>query len=228
MNAHAPNIDVSVHKSLQAGARRFQLKVDFRTDAKRLVILGPSGAGKSLLLQAIAGLIRPDAGHVRLGGSTLFDAAAGINLPVRRRRLGYMFQNYALFPHLDVRQNVAFGLSAGALNPSRRARDANVEEWLARFGLEAMAHQFPDQLSGGQSQRVALARALVGEPQALLLDEPFAALDPGLRQALRHSLDELQQRLGIPMLLITHDPEDAAAFGGACLSLEAGQMVGPL
>lgn len=223
--SHAPTrIDVAVRKTLQAGPRRFDLDLAFSSAADRLVILGPSGSGKSLLLQAIAGIVRPEVGHVRLAGRTLFDSDAGIDLPTRERRLGYVFQDYALFPHLDVGQNVAFGLSKGAFNPSPRHRDPRVEDWLARLDLSALSHQFPDQLSGGQRQRVAVARALVGEPEALLLDEPFAALDPGLRRELRAELDTLQHRLGIPMLLITHDPEDAAALNGEVLTLDDGRM----
>jgi molybdate transport system ATP-binding protein len=172
-----------------------------------------------LLLQAIAGLVRPTTGHVRLAGRTLFDTATGINLRTGERRLGVVFQDYALFPHLDVRQNVGFGLSAGARNPSRGHRDPRVEDWLKRLGLAAQAHQYPHQLSGGQKQRVAVARALVGTPDALLLDEPFAALDPGLRRELRSELDTVQRRLGIPLLLVTHDPEDAEALGAATVQL---------
>lgn len=224
MNRSPICIDVAIRKTLQAGPRRFELDLAFRSSAERLVILGPSGSGKSLLLQAIAGLVRPDAGHVRLAGRTLFDAAAGIDLPTRQRRLGFVFQDYALFPHLDVRQNIGFGRSRGAFNPSRRSRDPRVEDWLRRLDLQALAHQFPDQISGGQRQRVAVARALVGEPEVLLLDEPFAALDPGLRRELRNELDALQRRLGIPMLLITHDPEDAAALGDEVLTLDDGRL----
>lgn len=223
MNAASMGIDLALRKQFRAGIRHFDLDVAFRSNAERVVVLGPSGAGKSLLLQAIAGLVRPDSGHIRLGSTILFDAAAGIDVPVRRRGLGFVFQDYALFPHLDVRQNIAFGLDRGALNPSRLQRDARVEVWIERLGLQALAHQFPDQISGGQRQRVAVARALVCEPRFLLLDEPFAALDFALRTDLRNELDTLQRRLAIPMLLITHDPEDAAVFGGDVLRLDAGR-----
>lgn len=225
MTMPGPLLDVAIRKTLRSGPRVFELDVRIRSDRERLVVLGPSGAGKTLLLQAIAGLLPPDAGHIRLRGRTLFDRRLGVCLPARARRIGYVFQDYALFPHLDVRQNVAFGLNRRALNPRRHARFPEVEDWLARFGLAAMAHQRPAELSGGQRQRVALARALVTEPQALLLDEPFAALDPALRQDLRDELDQLQRRLGIPMLLITHDPEDAARFGETILQLEGGRAV---
>jgi molybdate transport system ATP-binding protein len=215
----APRIDVALRASLQAGSRRFRLDVSFQSAATRLVIFGPSGSGKTLLLQAIAGVVRPDSGHVRLGGRTLFDSTAGLDVPPRDRRLGVVFQDYALFPHLNVRQNVSFGLSTGPLNPTRHQRDARVEDWLQRLDLTASAHQFPHQLSGGQKQRTAVARALVRAPDALLLDEPFAALDHGLRRELRGELDALQRRLDIPMLLVTHDPEDVEALGAATVQL---------
>lgn len=219
----APRIDVAIRKTLRSGSRVFHLDIAFHTNSERIVILGPSGTGKSLTLHAIAGLLQPDSGHIRLEGQTLFDSATRTNLPARKRRIGFMFQDYALFPHLDVRQNIAFGLRKGPLNPSRRLRDPRVEDWIERSGLSEMAHQRPAELSGGQRQRVALARALVTGPRALLLDEPFSALDPALRAGLRDELDLLQRRLGIPMLLITHDPEDAERFGEVVIRLDAGR-----
>ncbi|HEX4459888.1 MAG TPA: ATP-binding cassette domain-containing protein, partial [Polyangia bacterium] len=190
---------------------------------------GPSGAGKSLTLQAIAGLLKPERGHVRVGGETLFDAAARIDVPARERRLGYVFQDYALFAHLTVRQNVSFGLARGWRNPPKRgfgdARDERVDTWLARLELDRFGDRYPEQLSGGQRQRTALARALVGEPRAMLLDEPFSALDGALRARLRGELVELQRRLSVPMILITHDPADAQAFADATIVVEAGRAV---
>jgi molybdate transport system ATP-binding protein len=177
------------------------------------------------MLKAIAGLARPDAGVIELAGRVLFDSARGIDVPARRRDVGYLFQDYALFPHLNVRQNIAFGLARGMFNPPRRADGAALAYWLDAFELAACAHQMPDQLSGGQRQRVALARALIAEPAALLLDEPFAALDPALRVRMRAELDALQRRLDIPMLMITHDPEDAATFGGHVLTMADGAIV---
>ncbi|KHO66189.1 sulfate/molybdate ABC transporter ATP-binding protein [Pseudomonas flexibilis] len=215
-------LDLDIRKTLRAADRRFDLEVGLRSDSQRLVILGPSGSGKSLLLKAIAGLMRPDQGHIRLGGTTLFDQAARIDLPPQRREVAYLFQDYALFPHLNVRQNIAFGLRRGLLNPRPRNREPAVEHWLDAFQLRAVAEQLPAQLSGGQRQRTALARALVAEPRALLLDEPFSALDPLLRAHMRRELDELQRRLRVPMLLITHDPEDAEVFGDQVLYLREG------
>ncbi len=202
--------------------RLFELNVAFRSVAKRTVIHGPSGAGKTLTLQAIAGLLRPDRGHVDFDGRRLFDHQAGIDLPSRQRDFGYVFQEYALFPHLDVRRNIAFGLTRSWLNPRARAGGALVDRWLVQLELGDVAAQFPDQLSGGQRQRTALARALVGSPRALLLDEPFSALDPALRTRTRSELDRLLKQIDIPILMITHDPADLDWFGEQVIRLESG------
>jgi molybdate transport system ATP-binding protein len=220
-------LDLDISSTLRSGKRHFDLRVRVTSDSQRIVILGPSGAGKSLTLKAIAGLITPSAGHIRLNGRTLFDAAAGINLAPQQRNVAYLFQDYALFPHLTVRQNVAFGLARGWRNPSRNGHHPQVEKWLASFGLTELAHQYPDELSGGQRQRTALARALVAEPSALLLDEPFAALDPTLRGQMRHELSALQTRLQVPMIMITHDPDDARLLGEHVLHLRDGQLDAP-
>lgn len=219
-------IRVDIRKTLRAGERTFQLDAQFASASKRVVIYGASGAGKSQMLKAIAGLSRPDSGVIELDGRRLFDSCAGIDLPAQRRRVGYLFQDYALFPHLNVRQNIGFGLQRGWFNPAPRGEPEAVRYWLEAFGLAEVAHQRPGELSGGQRQRVALARAIVCEPAALLLDEPFAALDPALRVRMRSELDALQRRLDIPMLLITHDPEDAATFGGHVLTMADGRVAG--
>ncbi|GMU45050.1 MAG: ATP-binding cassette domain-containing protein [Xanthomonadales bacterium] len=219
-----PLIDLELRKSLRAGARRFELALRLRSHNERIVVLGPSGAGKTLLLHLIAGLTRPDAGSIHLQGRCLHDSARRVDVPARARGVGFVFQDYALFPHLDARQNIGFGLHRGWRGPSRRWRDPRVEEWLQRFGLGEVAHQYPSELSGGQRQRVALARALVSAPSVLLLDEPFAALDTGLRRSLRAELDQLQRRLRVPMLLVTHDPEDAEYLGGEVLRLREGRV----
>ncbi len=219
-------ISVNIRKSLQAGTRSFQLDAQFESASKRVVIYGASGAGKSQMLKAIAGLSKPDSGVIELDGQKLFDSSAGIDVPARKRRVGYLFQDYALFPHLNVWQNIGFGLQRGWFNPAPRGESEAVRYWLEAFGLAEVAHQRPAELSGGQRQRVALARALVAEPSALLLDEPFAALDPALRVRMRAELDSLQRRLDIPMLLITHDPDDAATFGGHVLTMADGRVAG--
>ncbi|KQQ45925.1 ABC transporter ATP-binding protein [Duganella sp. Leaf126] len=218
-------IDIDIRKTLRSGDRVFELDARFQSDSTRVVIYGPSGAGKSQLLKAVAGLMTPDRGRIALAGRCLFDSAARVDVGPQQRRVGYLFQDYALFPHLNVRQNVAFGLQRGWRNPLARADAEAVRYWLAAFELDAVAQQLPHQLSGGQRQRVALARALAPQPGALLLDEPFAALDPGLRQRMRAELDALQRRLAIPMLLITHDPEDVTAFGEHVLRMDGGRLL---
>jgi len=146
-------------------------------------------------------------------------------LSAQERRLGYVFQDYALFPHLTVRQNIAFGLRRGWLNPARSFADAAVERWIATFHLGAVAGHYPHQLSGGQRQRTALARALVNGPDALLLDEPFAALDKALARRLRGELKELQAQLRVPMLLITHDDDDLRDLAHGVVELQGGRVV---
>lgn len=218
-------IKVDIGKTLRSGARTFELNARFESASQRVVIYGPSGAGKSQLLKALAGLMTPDRGHIELAGRRLFDGDAGIDIAPQRRQVAYLFQDYALFPHLNVRQNIGFGLQRGWRNPLSRVDGETIRYWLQAFELDHVAHQLPHELSGGQRQRVALARALAPQPAALLLDEPFAALDPGLRGRMRTELDTLQRKLAIPMILITHDPEDARAFGDHVLRMEQGRIV---
>ncbi|MDO9403025.1 MAG: ATP-binding cassette domain-containing protein [Polaromonas sp.] len=217
-------IDVDLALSVADHSRRFDLAVRFSTDASFAALYGPSGSGKTLTLQAIAGLLRPDRGHVRLDGRTLYDAAAGIDVPPAERRVGYLFQNYALFPHLSVRQNVAFGLGHWHRRPSAQ-QNAQVDALLESFDLVAMADSRPSTLSGGQQQRVALARALACQPQVLLLDEPFASLNPMLRQSLRRELADVRRKWGIPALMITHDVEDVLELADVAFVYRAGQVV---
>ena len=219
------SFDVQIRKRVSSAGRSFDLDVRFKTEARCTVIYGPSGAGKSLTLQAIAGLLKPDSGRIAFNEVPLFDSGAGINVAAKSRHFGYLFQDYALFPRLNVRQNIAFGLQRGWLNPSRKTAGEAVDRWLKAFELNEVAEQRPHELSGGQRQRTALARALVNEPRALLLDEPFAALDPELRERMRDELQALLGRIDIPMLMITHDPEDLARFGEARLMLRGGVIV---
>ena len=225
MNEGNPvSFEVDIRKTVHSERRSFELQVRFRTRARRSVVFGPSGAGKSLTLQALAGLLTPDAGRIAFDGEVLYDSATRVDLPARSRRFGYLFQDYALFPKLNVRQNIAFALRPGLRNPRRDAADPAVARWLQAFELEQVAAQRPDELSGGQRQRVALARALVQSPRALLLDEPFSALDPELRQRTRVELDELLRRIDIPVVMITHDPEDLNWFGEEVFHLRDGRI----
>jgi molybdate transport system ATP-binding protein len=178
------------------------LRVDLALEVGRetVALVGPSGAGKTTVLRSIAGLIRPDRGRITLGDSVWLDTKRRIDQPPELRSVGYLFQDYALFPHLSVRRNVAFG---GV---------DRVDELLERFGIEQLANARPADISGGERQRVALARALARDPAVLLLDEPLSALDAHTRNAVRAELAELLREVQLPTLLVTHDFEDAAAL----------------
>jgi ABC-type Fe3+/spermidine/putrescine transport system ATPase subunit len=210
-------LDLDVVKRLGS----FDLRARFATQDDTVVLFGHSGSGKSLTLAAIAGLLRPDRGRIAVGGETLFDGERGIDLPPERRRVGYVPQGYALFPHLSVRQNVAFGL-AGL---PRAEVDRRVAEAVDLLRLEGLADRRTGAISGGQAQRVALARALVVSPRLLLLDEPFAALDAEIRRALRSELVELQRRVGVAVLFVTHDLTEAHAIGGQIAVYDRGEVL---
>jgi molybdate transport system ATP-binding protein len=197
----------------------FDLRVSFHIDSQVLVLFGSSGAGKTLTLHCLAGLITPDRGCIRLGDRVLFDHAARVNVPARARRIGYVFQHYALFPHLTVRENIAFGIRH---MPDARQR---VDQLLELVGLTALETRHPAQLSGGQQQRVALARALAPRPELLLLDEPFSALDAPTRTELRREVLALQRALGIPMIFVTHDLGEAYFLADRLAVIDAGRIL---
>jgi molybdate transport system ATP-binding protein len=180
------------------------LRIDLAVGRETVLVAGPNGAGKSTLLLLLLGALEPDAGRVALDGQVLFDAGAGIDFAVEDRQMGYLPQDYALFPHLDVMHNAMFGLAA--LPREERLRRAT--EWLERLGIGHLSRRMPTGLSGGERQRVALARALARNPRALLLDEPFASLDPVARRELRGSLREWLRVWRLPSLIVSHDPAD--------------------
>ncbi len=210
-------LEVAIRKQLDG----FTLDVQWSAGDGVAALFGPSGAGKTLTLQCLAGLVRPDAGRIVMGGEVLFDSEAGVDVPPQRRRLGYVFQGYALFPHLTVRSNVGFGLR-GRDRAERRRRE---DEVLARLGLETLADRYPRELSGGQRQRVALGRALAPDPALLLLDEPLSALDLPLRQALRDDLGGILADWGIAAVLVTHDLTEAYRLGDHIVVYEEGRVI---
>ncbi len=211
-------LDVQIHKKLA----NFTLDVAFKTLQTPLGLLGSSGAGKSLILRCIAGLETPDKGRIVLNGRVLFDSGAGINLPPQQRHVGYVFQNYALFPHLTVAQNIAFGLPKHL--SSLKVRQI-VEKQLIDIQLAELIHRYPHELSGGQQQRIALARALASKPDILLLDEPFSALDTYLRDTLEKLLrNRLTHYQGVT-LFVTHNLEEAYRVCPHLLILQKGKIL---
>jgi molybdate transport system ATP-binding protein len=200
-----------------------ELSIDFafRTSNVPLVIVGPNGAGKTSALMLVLGAAKPRGGHVVLGGTVLFDREKGIDVPVERRRIGYLSQRYALFPHLDALRNVAYGITA----PSRTARLAMAMESLRELDVASLAKRRPSELSGGEAQRVALARALARRPDALVLDEPLAALDVSVRRDVRRFLADRLRAWQLPTVVVTHDRADAEALEGDVLVMERGSVV---
>lgn len=187
---------------IAVGLRSYELGLRLSVGAETVALVGPSGAGKSTVLRAIAGLRRPDRGRIALGQRAWFDAAAKVDLPPERRSVGLVFQEYALFPHMTVRANVAFG----------GAGESAVAAMLDRLGIGHLAGERPDALSGGERQRVAVARALARDPAVLLLDEPLSALDAHTRAAVRGELQDVLATLALPTVIVTHDFRDAAAL----------------
>jgi len=199
----------------------FLLDVAWTAGDGVVALFGPSGAGKTLTLQCLAGLVRPDEGRIVVDGRVCLDTPGGIDVPTQQRRLGYVFQGYALFPHLSVADNVGFGLR----DRPRRTRDDRVRDVLVRLGLGGMERRLPRELSGGQRQRVALGRALAIDPALLLLDEPLSALDLPLRQALREELRRILEEWAVPAVIVTHDFTEAYRLGDRIVVYESGRVV---
>jgi len=213
---------VKLQVEISAHVSGFDLDVAFESASGGITALfGPSGAGKTLTLRHVAGLDRAVAGRIALGDRVLFDGGQGIHVPARARRIGLLFQEYALFPHLSVHGNVAYGLHGR----STHDRESRVAEVLGLVGLTGYGDRSPRSLSGGERQRVALARALAPEPELLLLDEPFAALDFRVRAELREALRDIQVRTGVPMVLVTHGLEDVRALSDTLVLLDRGRVV---
>lgn len=198
----------------------FKLEVDFETGRDILGLLGASGSGKSMTLRCIAGIDTPDAGRIVLNGRTLFDSKKGMNLPCRKRKIGYLFQNYALFPNMTVEENIGFGIG----DKKREDRIAIIKEKVKMIKLEGLEKRYPNQLSGGQQQRVALARALAIEPEALLLDEPFSALDDYLRSHMVKQLTETLSDYPGVTLFVTHNMDEVYRVCDKLVVLSLGKI----
>jgi molybdate transport system ATP-binding protein len=213
-------VDAFLRVKLKAVVGSFELAVDFAAPLSSIVLFGPSGSGKSTVLDCIAGLRSPYEGTIAVGEVKFFDSEASINLPPQKRKIGYVFQKPALFPHLSVRNNIAFGIKDW---PAQKRKER--EEYLLNLlHLDGLSERRPANLSGGESQRVALARAIAPEPQLLLLDEPFSALDHNLRTELGAELRSLQRTLALPMVLVTHSQQEALELADVTVCLNAGRV----
>jgi putative spermidine/putrescine transport system ATP-binding protein len=219
----APERGMLVVDIVKRHARGPEIHAAFRLAAEAgrvLVLFGPSGAGKTTVLRCLAGLDRPSSGQIVFGGRTWFDGTAAVEVPPQQRGVGYLAQEYALFPHRDVRGNVGYGLSGLAAGERRGRVDAMIDA----FGLEDLQERRPAELSVGQQQRVALARALAIEPTCLLLDEPLSALDAKIRVALRVEIREIQRKLGITTVYVTHDQEEALELSDRIVVMSEGRV----
>jgi len=198
------DIDVSVRRAESVIAARFA------TGPGATVLFGPSGVGKTSILQMVAGLLRPESGHVRVDGETLFDGAARIDVPPERRRIGYVFQEPRLFPHMRVGANLRYGM---------RQAGGDRDEVVAMLGIGHLLDRWPRTLSGGEARRVAIGRALLSGPRVLLLDEPLSSLDRGRRGEILDALVAVRDTTRIPILMVTHDPDEAERIATAIVRL---------
>ena len=213
---------VDLKKQFKVGGRvSFSLDASFAVQPGIAVLFGPSGSGKTTILRSIAGIVNPDDGRIELDSRVYFDSAAGISLPIQERRVGFVFQDYLLFPHLTALQNVGYGIrSVPSIGRRGRAREV-----LELLGIGEAADRYPRELSGGEQQRVALARALASDPAILLLDEPLSALDASTRLRLLEQIVDVQRKSMIPFVYVTHSPVDAVRAGDWVLILDSGRVV---
>jgi molybdate transport system ATP-binding protein len=205
----------------------FRLDVEFMAASGVTILFGHSGSGKTTCLRAVAGIVTPDEGRISLDERLYFDSASGVNLSIQQRRVGFVFQDYVLFPHLTAEQNVAYGIrvgenSGGLSNAAKRER---ARQLLALLGIEYAARQYPRELSGGESQRVALARALASDPAIVLLDEPLSAVDAKTRARLLAEIRATQQRTDIPFLYVTHNVAEVVEIGDHVIVLDEGRVI---
>lgn len=215
-------LNVRIQKTFASTNRQqFSVDVHFTAPSGVSVIFGPSGSGKTTILHCIAGLAGADSGSIFVAGEALYDSAQKFDVPAHLRRIGYVFQDLALFPHMSVAQNIGFGIRVNGTHKQQLVQNA-----MEKFRIAAIARHRPDEISGGERQRVALARALVTEPRLLLLDEPFSALDDALKGEIISDLKKWLSDNSIPVLFVTHDREEARSFGDRVLLLKEGRIAG--
>lgn len=221
-------IELSVSKQLKSGSQSMQLDLQLEIPEHQFVaISGPSGAGKSTLLRLLAGLSRPDRGHIQVGDTVWFDQKKRINVSPQKRRVGFVFQNYSLFPNMTVWENLAFAVRSRPFRVGRlpRAQCREIDEILELLGMSLFRDRYPSTLSGGQQQRVALGRAIVGRPRLLLLDEPLSALDSGMRYRLQDELVKIHQRYRITTVMVSHCPAEMYRLSDRIVVMETGRVV---
>ena len=207
---------MAIQVNIEKNFKGFSLKSVFESNTSATGILGASGSGKSMTLRCIAGIETPDRGKIVIKGRTVFDSEKKINLKPQERRIGYLFQNYALFPTMTVKDNILCGYRGEKGQREEKARD-----FMKRYQLEGLENRYPSQLSGGQQQRVALARMMIGEPEAILLDEPFSALDYQTRLNVSDDIGKILKSSGKPAILVTHDISEAISMADRVLILSA-------
>jgi molybdate transport system ATP-binding protein len=210
-------LEIKIKKALPG----FNLNVELSTQRELLTVLGPSGSGKTMTLKCIAGLIRPDEGYIRLNERVIFDTQKHIDLPPRQRKVGFVFQNYALFPHLTVKENIAYGAAKG----NKGKLEDRINQWLEKMHLQGFGQRYPSQLSSGQQQRAALIRALFQEPEILLLDEPFSALDAHRKESLELELLNIKQTYNGDIIFVTHDVAQGYKLASRIAVFEAGHII---
>ena len=213
-------LDARIRKRFGNDVNAAAIDVNIKAMDGITVLFGPSGAGKTSILRAIAGIIVPDEGRITLGATIFFDSSSGVNLPMRRRGVGYVFQNHLLFPHLTAEQNALYG----ARYDTGKSALERVRDLFAMMGIEKTAARRPHELSGGEQQRVALARALATDPAIMLLDEPLSSVDAATRSRLTEEIADIQRRTGVPFLYVTHNNEEALRLGKTMILIGEGRV----